>query len=120
MRDTTRRRLEDACFWGLVLGVIVFAVLGFTLLWLGASDSTSDSTGGSGTLRIDEATGCHYLGPWWSSPTPRVDPQGRHICTGREGEALLLEGVTEPRRSLYRSAPPGSLYHNPDSQEVTR
>lgn len=91
MINTTRRTLEDRFVWGLVVLGGIFGALGIALA---PGPGTPDSTGGSGTLRIDEATGCHYLGRWFVSPAPRVDSQGQHICTGWEGEASLLEGVT--------------------------
>lgn len=33
-------------------------------------------------LHIDSLTGCHYLSRWLGGITPRLDNEGRHICTG--------------------------------------
>lgn len=55
-------------------------------------DSTDPPSGRSGmALRIDHATGCHYLAGLFSAPQPRLDASGAHICTGEAGEAILRE-----------------------------
>ena len=36
-------------------------------------------------LHIDDLTGCHYLAISAGGLTPRLDAQGRHVCTGQEG-----------------------------------
>lgn len=33
-------------------------------------------------FHIDHGTGCHYLGGLTGPPTPRLDSNGQHICTG--------------------------------------
>lgn len=33
-------------------------------------------------LHIDNETGCHYLSTWSGIITPRVDKNGKHICSG--------------------------------------
>lgn len=53
-------------------------------------DSTDPADGRSGmVLRIDNATGCHYLTTvqiWGeSSITPRLRADGTQVCTGQEG-----------------------------------
>lgn len=50
------------------------------------------------TVRIDEATGCHYLYAYPGALEPRVDRRGDHICTGRKGEDALKQSVINTQR----------------------
>ena len=46
-------------------------------------DSTDPPDGRSGfILMIDHGTGCQYLrAPWFGDFRPRLDKDGRHVCT---------------------------------------
>lgn len=48
-----------------------------------STDYTQDARSGL-RLHIDAAHGCHYLSTFFGSPTPRLDAEGEHVCTGRE------------------------------------
>ena len=38
-------------------------------------------------LHIDAQTGCHYLTTWTGQITPRLDKNGKQVCTGyKEGK----------------------------------
>lgn len=52
--------------------------------WWGSYDQTDDYRGGTRSgfrLYVDYGTGCQYLVPLMGGATPRLDADGRQICT---------------------------------------
>lgn len=78
----------DGFFFGLgVLMALVIVTLIGALLAQSKRDSTDPPGGRSNLdLLIDYQTGCHYLSTHKGGLTPRLDADGKHICTkGKEG-----------------------------------
>lgn len=71
---------------GLYVAAAIFLVI--VLVGRCTPHDTTDPPGGrSGLgLRVDYRTGCHYLTTYSlvgeTSITPRLDRNGRHVCTG--------------------------------------
>lgn len=62
-----------------------FAIGFFAIALLGrcSKDNTDPTDGVSGMeLYTDARTGCQYLGTGFSALTPRLDSDGKQICTG--------------------------------------
>ena len=69
-------RWKAAVTWAVVLGVIVF------LYQCTNRDDTDPESGRSGfQLMTDEGTGCQYLRVWPWDFHPRLDEDGKHMCT---------------------------------------
>ena len=71
--------------------VVVFVVLS-VLTPIDSTDRGHFRRSGA-RLLIDDATGCHYLSPFFGGLTPRLDHQGAQICTGWAGEHELRRGA---------------------------
>lgn len=67
-------------------GVFLMLVVPVMVDEIDPVNSTDDSRRkGSGLwLHVDALTGCHYLSTFFGGPTPRLDAEGNHVCTGRE------------------------------------
>ena len=66
--------------------IIIFLMLFFIINSLDYDSTDKGFTKSGLGLYIDNATGCHYLTAGFSGITPRLDNQGKHICSGYEFE----------------------------------
>ena len=70
-----------------VLFVAMLLIAGCVVESLMPRDSTDLPGERSGVKpTVDALTGCHYLRTLFGGITPRMGADGRHICTGPEGE----------------------------------
>ena len=77
-----KRDLSNYVLKVLLGGVIIYTVVSFIPVGLDSTDNGTDRSGMA--LHIDNATGCHYLASQHGGMTPRLTPDGEHICRGQE------------------------------------
>ena len=77
----------------ITIGTLLKFILFWTLLWWIISFITLDSTDrdilhkSDLKLHIDNYTGCHYLSTRKGYLIPRLDKDGKQVCSGYESEA---------------------------------
>lgn len=71
-------RFKKDLFWI----IIIFFILQIAWHYLPIGRDNSDGSKRSGfSVHVDSLTGCEYLGGKSGGLTPRLDSNGKHICT---------------------------------------
>lgn len=92
IRDDNSDKRSDSRATGWLVGIIIgLAILAIVYLVVSASNppqanSMEPRLIGFDAIRVDPETGCQYLYVKYRSYTPRLDTNGRPICTGTIGK----------------------------------